>query len=165
VCGFRRCRQECNPARGSRDCGLGLECFKDLLTDLGYCQLPDELTCTLDSDCQRPCGGDPSCADQLACRDGECGQECASDRDCPSGSMCTETAGVHTCKAAMDELCIYNSHCEPGLICDERQDCRPECDHLDPDPTRDCDHPRVCQLVMLEESGPTPLCVLPDGGV
>lgn len=166
VCGFRRCRIEC---RSEVDCGLGLACFLDS-SGLGYCQLPDELECLLDSDCEEACGGDTACRDRLACRDGECGQECVTDRDCAEGSTCeASTDGVHTCEPAAEELCVYNSDCDdPTHVCDARQVCRVEC-RTDPDPTRDCVTPRVCALVpiMVEETMTTidaPRCVLPADG-
>ena len=167
VCGFRRCRIEC---RSEIDCGLGLGCFIDSRSGLGYCQLPDELECLLDSDCEEACGGDSECRDQLACRDGECGQECLEDRDCAEGATCTESGGVHTCEPTNEELCVYNSDCaDPTHICDPRQVCRIEC-RIGMDAERDCEPPRRCAMVdvYVEETMMTvsaPRCVLPDGGM
>ena len=158
VCGFGRCRQEC---RTEVDCALGLDCFRDSSTGLGYCQLPDELNCTRNSDCQMNCGAGSDCEGKITCRDGECGQACAEDRDCVEGSVCAESAGVNTCEPVAPELCVYNSDCAPGLICDPYQRCRIECAE-----DRDCEFPRVCQMRDVD-GFPTPLCVLPesDGGV
>lgn len=164
VCGFRRCREQC---RTEADCGLRLGCFLDTRTGLGYCQLPDELTCLRDSDCEEACGGDAECADRLACRDGECGQECADERDCVAGSTCEVdmATGAHTCSPGDREHCIYNSDCAMAdQICDPRQFCRLECDPDQPDLTRDCDAPRSCARVIID-GVEMPRCVLPDGGV
>lgn len=135
VCRLSRCRKECDV---HRDCGLGLQCLLDR-DGLGACQLEDELTCTLDS----------QCADSLVCRGGECANECAVDRDCPPESECGEEMSCEI-SAEAQRPCVYNSDCDAPLICDEDQRCRPECAA-----DRDCVAPRICVGT---------LCVLGDGG-
>ena len=147
ICVLGRCRREC---RDQVDCALGLDCLNDETSGRG-CQLPDELMCTSNDDCG-----------ELVCRGGECGQECDGARPCVAGSECVTSAGVSTCEPSSSELCVYNSDCAPGLVCNPYQRCVPECVN-----DRDCEPPRTC--AMREVDGvPTPLCVLPasvgDGG-
>lgn len=156
VCGFGRCRQEC---RTEVDCALGLDCFNDIGSGLGFCQLPDELDCTVNSNCVERCGRGTDCEGKIVCRGGECGQACIEDRDCVEGSICVEEDSVLTCEPTSPELCVYNSDCALGLICDPYQRCRVECVE-----DRDCEFPRVCRPVEVE-GFTTPLCVLEgDGG-
>ncbi len=153
VCGFGRCRTEC---RSDVDCALGLDCFGDIESGLGFCQLSDELNCTRNSDC---CDRGIECAGKIVCRAGECGQACVEDRDCVEGSVCREEeGGDSTCEPISEGLCVYNSDCALGLICDPYQRCRVECAE-----DRDCEFPRVCRT-QLVEGVETPLCVLLDGG-
>jgi len=155
VCGFGRCRQEC---RTEVDCALGLDCFGDVASGLGYCQLPDELNCTRNSDCATNCGPGTDCEGKIVCRAGECGQACVEDRDCVEGSVCVEEEAVLTCEPLSTELCVYNSDCALGLICDPYQRCRVECVE-----DRDCEFPRVCRSEVVD-GVETPLCVLPGEG-
>lgn len=137
VCRLERCRRQCVD---SRDCGAGLLCLH--IGDLGgACQLPDERTCTLTSDCR----------EGLICRLGTCTTECAEDRDCAPGASCmVDEAGDRACVEPVAELCVYDSDCPAPLVCTEEQRCELECAE-----DRDCAAPRVCV-----ES----VCQLPDGG-
>ncbi|HJL19033.1 MAG TPA: hypothetical protein RMH99_25445 [Sandaracinaceae bacterium LLY-WYZ-13_1] len=123
VCGLGRCRKECV---ASRDCALGLRCI--LLQDptLGVCQLEEETTCTLDSDCPEP----------LVCTDLGCMNECAEDRDCAAGQVCDDDG---RCAELVEELCVYDSDCPYPLICSDRLQCEVEC--VD---AADCDDGRAC---------------------
>lgn len=142
VCGLERCRRQCVD---SRDCGAGLLCLQ--IGDRGgACQLPDEVMCSLTSDC------DPG----LVCRFGTCTTECVEDRDCRPGASCEldEGADGMACVEPVTDLCVYNSDCPPPRVCNDDQRCVLECDESTP-PNRDCPEPRIC----VEHR-----CVLPDGG-
>jgi len=136
VCRLERCRKECVT---SRDCGLGLRCIIAPPDGLGVCQLPEETTCMLDSDCIQP----------LVCIDG-CTNECdpsAGARDCPAGAICD--AETMTCKEPVADLCVYPSDCPFPLTCGTTQQCEIECeDRIDCnrfDPLRHCVPHRFCE--------------------
>jgi hypothetical protein len=137
-CVFGSCRRQCVV---SGDCGVGLRCLVTSDTLGGGCQLPDEMSCTLTSEC------DP----RLVCQYGTCTTACNDSRDCARGAQCMENAGVSACYDTAVESCIYNSDCDAPMICDAEQRCRLECAA-----DRDCIAPRVCAAN---------LCVLPDTGV
>jgi hypothetical protein len=139
VCVFGSCRRACVDFR---DCGAGLRCVVPAGSTLGGgCQLDDEASCTLTSECRST----------LVCQNGTCTTACADDRDCAPGAHCTRDAmGIVGCYDTRVEPCIYNSDCPAPMICDRDQACRLEC--ID---DRDCVPPRVCG---------GNLCVLPDAG-
>ncbi len=147
VCGFGRCRRECQNAR---DCAAQLDCFIDA-TGLGYCQLEEELVCTSDADCESSCAMDDECVDLLVCRDGRCARECVTSRDCPADASCVPRDGDGSamcdpttpepcvCETPTLEPCVYDSDCPEPYVCARDQECRYECVE-----TRDCDFPREC---------------------
>jgi hypothetical protein len=137
ICGFARCRRQCEE---SRDCGAGLRCLPVGPAVGGSCQLPEERTCALDSDCTSP----------LVCRFGTCTTACVEDRDCVVGAICEETAAGFGCSDPTDDLCVYDSDCPEPLVCASGQRCQLECVE-----DRDCAPPRICLA---------DLCQLPDGG-
>ena len=109
VCRLERCRKECLT---SRDCALGLRCL--VANDgLGVCQLPEEATCDLDSDC----------IDPLVCISEGCTNECASERDCVPGASCIEGR----CVEPVPDLCLYPSDCPFPLVCGDNRLCQVEC--------------------------------------
>src|SRR5438105_8062377 len=61
VCAFRTCHVQCE---SSRDCEPGRRCVEGA-RPVHVCQLPDEETCTLDSQCRgaEVCGPDGRCRD------------------------------------------------------------------------------------------------------
>lgn len=140
VCVIGVCRRQCVD---SRDCGAGLRCIGSATATLGGgCQLAQEATCTLTSEC-----GNAS----LVCQNGTCTTPCREDRDCVSGAHCTtDTSGTLGCYDTAVEPCIYNSDCPAPMICDRDQTCRLECIA-----DRDCTAPRTCVAS---------LCQLPDAG-
>ena len=87
VCGFERCRQECNT---SRDCG-GKLCVRGAMAG-NVCQLDDEAQCTHNSECA---------GTQLCGSDGRCRDVCVTDKDCVTELVCAS----HVC-AKRDELAI-----------------------------------------------------------
>lgn len=127
VCGLERCRRQC---LDSRDCAAGLLCLR-VEAGLGVCQLPEEVRCSLSSEC----------TEGLACRFGTCTTECVEDRDCPAGASCQmdATQNARACIERSTEDCIYNSDCGPPLVCGPDQRCRYECmEDRDCDPLRSC---------------------------
>lgn len=126
ACGLDRCRRQCVD---SRDCGAGLRCLL-VENEGGLCQLPEEASCALDSDCP----------ERLVCHFGTCTTACAEDRDCADGATCTDVSdGSKACEEPRNDLCVYNSDCPEPMVCTERQLCSLECREL-----RDCPNPRVC---------------------
>lgn len=138
VCRLDRCRLQCVD---SRDCGAGLLCLQ-IGEEGGVCQLPEEATCALASECTTG----------LDCRFGTCTTACVEDRDCGPGATCAADDGATACHEPEVELCIYDSDCPFPNVCGPDQLCRLEC--LD---DRDCMSPRCCNLA-------NNLCVLPDTG-
>lgn len=137
ICGLERCRRQCID---SRDCGAGLRCLA-IGAMGGVCQLPDEVSCSLTSQCGA-----------LVCRFGTCTTECAEDRDCAPGATCATDpeSGANACIEPIAELCIYNSDCPAPLVCGPLQQCVLECRER-----RDCPSDRDCVAN---------LCELIDGG-
>jgi len=80
VCRLGRCRRECATLR---DCPIEALCVTDN-ESLGACTLPEEETCSLDSDCPAP----------LVCATGRCVNECATDVDCTTGARCEDGSCV-----------------------------------------------------------------------
>ncbi len=136
VCVLAVCRRQCTTAR---DCGAGLSCIVTSATMGGGCQLDQEASCTLTSECTTG----------LICQNSSCTTACNDDRDCASGAHCTMDAS-HTlgCYDTSTEPCIYASDCPDPMICDRDQTCRLECLS-----DRDCTTPRTCV---------GNLCQLPD---
>jgi hypothetical protein len=133
VCGLDRCRRQCTD---SRDCAAGLLCLA-IGTEGGVCQLPEEASCALTSEC----------TSGLVCRFGTCTTECVTDRDCPPSASC-QTDPIDdglACIEVITEACVYNSDCvtpeQPYLICGADRRCRYECvaDEDCRDPLRACD--------------------------
>jgi hypothetical protein len=137
ACRLGRCRRQCVD---SRDCGAGLRCLLVERDVGGACQLPEEATCALTSDC----------TDGLVCQFGTCTTACVEDRDCPPGATCEEDSGMRACQEPLTELCIYDSDCPTPLVCNFEQQCVTECEE-----DRDCPRPRICRAQR---------CELPDGG-
>ncbi len=139
VCRIGRCRVEC---RAQRDCPVGLDCVRDG-DGLGACQLPEETTCTLASECE----------DVLVCRFGRCTNACERDVDCPPGARCeADGSGMLGCRDASDTECALNSDCPAPLICAPDDRCREQCRG-----DRDCRDGTVC----LSSMSPT-VCGSPD---
>jgi len=151
-CRLGSCRRLCVE---SRDCGAGFRCLIPTGENSGGCQLPEETSCTLNSEC--PDGFDcvhatctVSCVD-----DGDCavpGAICA--RECPMpGETCTEmeATGPLGCQEPLDELCIYDSECPLPYVCAFDGTCQLEC--RVPGDERDCPGTRVCSDANI--------CVLP----
>jgi hypothetical protein len=128
VCGLERCRRQCVD---SRDCAAGLLCLRLEGETDGVCQLPEEVRCSLTSEC----------TEGLTCRFGTCTTECVEDRDCPPGATCQldDEQGARACMEMRTDNCIYHSDCGPPLICGPDQRCRYECME-----DRDCDPLRYC---------------------
>ena len=138
VCALDRCRRQCLV---SRDCGAGLMCLRVGAMG-GACQLAEEVSCALTSDCNDP----------LVCRFGTCTTECVEDRDCTSGAACQADSEMRSaCIEPSLELCIWDSDCPDPFVCSPTQQCSLECVE-----DRDCSSPRRCV-----ES----LCQLPDAGL
>jgi hypothetical protein len=109
----------------------------------GGCQIDDEGSCLISSDCDAP----------LVCRFGTCTTECAGDSDCLEGALCQEEDGLGVCNEEAKNLCVYNSDCPGGMVCGPGQICYVECQE-----DRDCAAPRTCDLA-------THRCVwAPDAG-
>ncbi len=140
VCVIGACRRQCV---ASRDCGAGLRCIVSGASSLGGgCQLAEEATCTLTSECRNA---------SLVCQNGTCTTPCREDRDCSASARCTtDVAGTLGCYDTAVEPCIYDSDCPAPMICDHEQSCRLECIA-----DRDCVAPRSCVAN---------LCELPDAG-
>lgn len=140
VCVLDTCRRACIT---TRDCGAGLTCIvaDGTRAELGGgCQLPEEVRCTLTSECGRA---------SLVCQNGTCTTPCREDRDCAAGAHCTpDGSGTMACFDQGADPCVYDSDCPAPLVCDPDQVCRLECAG-----DRDCDAPRVCVQN---------LCQLPD---
>ncbi|HJL20400.1 MAG TPA: hypothetical protein RMH99_32330 [Sandaracinaceae bacterium LLY-WYZ-13_1] len=116
VCRLARCRREC---RTSRDCLGDARCVADE-RGFGACQLPDETSCSLDSECPSP----------LVCRERRCVNECAvegSARDCPPGAVCRAVEGGLGCVETVAEGCDADRECAPGFFCASDGRCRPQC--------------------------------------
>lgn len=142
VCVLDTCRRACVT---TRDCGAGLTCLVDTNMPAlgGGCQLEEEVTCTLTSECHNPA---------LVCQNGTCTTACGDDRDCAPGAHCTtDTTGRRGCFDQGADPCIYDSDCPEPLVCDRDQVCRLECAG-----DRDCAAPRVCIAS---------LCQLPDASL
>jgi hypothetical protein len=77
-CTAGRCHDQCQE---TRDCPLGAHCVK-LDTGDRVCQLPDEVKCSLNSQCKPP---PLVCAKDLQCRN-----QCDEDRDCNKNQHCIE---------------------------------------------------------------------------
>ncbi|MBX3270224.1 MAG: hypothetical protein KF729_08180 [Sandaracinaceae bacterium] len=138
VCRLGRCRVEC---REMRDCAVGLECVRDR-DGLGACQLPEETSCALASECP----------DFLVCRFGRCTNACERDVDCPPGARCQpDDAGMLGCRDVADTECQLNSDCAAPYICTPDRRCREQC-RTD----RDCRDGTRCDTA----SAPT-VCVVP----
>lgn len=140
VCRLGRCRIEC---RAQRDCSAGLDCVRDE-DKLGACQLEEEASCTLASECP----------DILVCRHGRCTNACEADVDCPPGARCDEDeSGMLGCRDVAGRECMLNSDCvDAGLICAPDGRCREPC-RAD----RDCRDGAICDTVV----SPT-VCVPPE---
>ena len=130
VCRIERCRRQCVT---DRDCALGLHCFYDQ-EGLGACQLPEEKTCTLDSECPAP----------LVCPMGECTPPCMDDEDCPPDAACEDMS----CVFPEQTGCVYTSECPLGMVCSRDQRCRVECTT-----DLDCQSGRVCIGVVVTDDG------------
>ncbi len=141
-CAIGVCRRICVR---SRDCGAGLRCLIEPGQNSGGCQLPEEATCVLNSECP----------EGFSCVHATCTLTCASDVDCPvPGSVCREEivdgmgTGVYGCNEPLDELCIYDSDC-PDMpypyVCAFDGTCQVECEA-----DRDCTAPRVCRSNICE---------------
>lgn len=141
VCRLTRCRVEC---RSSRDCPVGALCAKDG-EGLGGCLLPDEATCTLNSECPGV----------LVCRGGRCGNECNDDRDCAAGTHCSATAEGRLCTDPSSTRCAFDSDCPGDLVCAMDARCRQACFG-----DRDCREGSVC-----EGGQCAPLAPSVDGGL
>lgn len=139
VCVIGSCRRQCDAAR---DCGAGLQCIVVSGSSVGGgCQLPEEASCTLTSECHSPA---------LVCQNATCTTPCREDRDCATGAHCVlDAASMQSaCYDDAIEPCVYNSDCPTPMICDRDQTCRLECIT-----DRDCTAPRSCVAN---------LCELPD---
>lgn len=152
VCRLSRCRVECTT---SRDCALGLDCIFDS-NNLGACQVPDETTCMLNSDCTAP----------LVCRMGRCVNECADDRDCAPGQLCCPgtdercaaiPADANACFEPDRETCAYNTDCADGRVCTADGRCRLQCRELGT--SRDCRAGEVCVQRGTMETGFSQVCL------
>jgi hypothetical protein len=141
VCAFKKCHVACT---NSRDCAPGQRC---MASDRPFhvCQLPDERTCSFNSECPQ---------DQVCGIDGQCRDQCIADRDCLERQSCVSA----TC-ADNDELvdggltpaapseagapssgipCLYTSDCPSALVC-RNQICSNEClKASDCNPGNDC---------------------------
>ena len=144
-CKYGSCRRICLE---SRDCGAGLRCLIDRGETSGVCQLPEEATCTLNSEC--PPGFD--------CVHATCTLECVEDEDCSvPGSLCIEEVvdgtptGIFGCKEPLSELCVYDSDCPAPYVCAFDGSCQIEC--VEP---RDCVAPRECIANLCQLPGTTP---------
>ncbi|MEQ8455767.1 MAG: Dickkopf N-terminal cysteine-rich domain-containing protein [Sandaracinaceae bacterium] len=139
ICRLELCRRQCV---ASRDCGAGLLCLGIGEEEGGACQLPEERSCLLTSDC----------TPGLECNFGTCTTVCVEDRDCSPGAQCLTDPDTEAlaCIEPQTDGCIYNSDCPEGFVCGADQTCRIECRE-----DRDCDAPRRCV-----ES----FCVLSDAG-
>lgn len=138
VCALERCRRQC---LDSRDCGAGLRCLFVGAAG-GACQLPEEASCTLTSEC----------TSGLVCRFATCTTECRETRDCGPGATCQRdpASSANACIEPLAELCIYHSDCPAPLVCGPGQRCVLECVE-----DRDCTSERRCIAN---------LCELLDGG-
>lgn len=134
VCRLAFCRNAC---RTARDCIAGQSCVLDE-RGFGACQLPDETSCSLDSDCPSP----------LVCRFSRCVNECVdegSGRDCPPGAVCRRDGEGLGCVDEADDACQSNRDCAGrgpdggDLVCASDGRCRVQC-ILD----RDCGGGTVC---------------------
>lgn len=160
VCRLERCRKQCVT---DRDCALGLHCFYDQ-EGLGACQLPEEKTCTLDSECPAA----------LVCPMGECTPPCLADEDCPPDASCEESGDAMACVFPEQHTCVYTSDCPIGMVCGGDQRCRVDCST-----DLDCPGGRVCIGVLVTVDGAegcdffcefpggltsSPECTVADGG-
>ena len=168
VCRIAFCRKECST---SRDCAAGLDCVHDNM-GLGACQLVEELSCVLDSDC----------AENLVCTMGECTNECNCPddepcRDCPPGATCVaRDDGTRGCIDKATRACVWDSDCEAtadSFVCAPDRRCRVACRD-----DGDCRFGDRCAQVSFDEPGrgtvmgsfcvdPSRVSVdagLPDGG-
>lgn len=149
VCRLGHCRSECAT---SRDCPVGAQCLLDA-QKIGSCQLVEEQSCDLDSECTLP----------LVCRRRGCVSGCEAERDCPPGARCvardgSACAGTEcTCEDPAAIACTLPSDCRAedpsgSLTCGLDARCRDRCRS-----DRDCAFGGSCD----ETSG---LCAAPDGG-
>ena len=140
VCRLGRCRVEC---RAQRDCPVTLECVRDA-DGFGACQLPDEASCSLTSECPQP----------LVCRFTRCTNPCESDIDCPPGSRCVaDDDGDLGCRDQAGRECTLNSECrDMDLICAPDGHCREPCQS-----DRDCRDGTVCDIARTPTA-----CVFPE---
>lgn len=122
VCRLARCRRECATLR---DCPIDALCVTDN-ESLGACTLPEEQSCTLNSDCPEP----------LRCAMGRCVNQCAADADCLAGARCQEGA----CIDPVEDACAVDSDCMAPLVCATDRRCRAEC-VVD----RDCREGTACE--------------------
>lgn len=113
VCRLGYCRIEC---RENRDCPVGLICLQDE-AGLGACQLEEEQSCTLTSECPEP----------LVCSQQQCTNACNDSRDCPPGSECVNDGTTNGCVDTSPTECIYDSECAAPLVCGLDNRCRAEC--------------------------------------
>ncbi len=149
VCRLERCRRECAT---TRDCPLGALCVRDQ-EGLGACLLPEEASCSLDSECPEP----------LRCLGGGCTNECTIDRDCAPGARCArDSAGDRYCDDPADQPCVLHSECAP-LVCAVDGVCRDACLS-----TRDCREGTFCIDGTCERpprpDGGAPMDAGTDGG-
>jgi hypothetical protein len=158
VCAFRKCHVQCQT---QRDCEALMQqpiprCVE---SDKPFyvCQLPSELHCTLNSQCD---------GKQVCAQDGQCRDQCANDRDCADGQTCVSltcviptdldgngklpvTAGV----SAEGRPCSYNSDCDDPFICRGGK-CEYECKT-----DRDCTSPALC----IKNLCTTPMSAIDSG--
>ncbi|MBZ0118480.1 MAG: hypothetical protein K8H88_15870 [Sandaracinaceae bacterium] len=146
VCRLGRCRIEC---RAMRDCPAGLECVRDE-GGFGACQLPEEASCELNTDCPEP----------LVCRFRRCTNACQEDRDCPPGARClADDMGGMGCRDVDAMECELNSDCAEGYVCAVDRRCREPCRE-----DRDCRDGLHCDT-RNTPSMCVPASEIPDGGI
>jgi hypothetical protein len=158
VCRLSRCRNECAT---SRDCALGLDCILDD-NRLGACQLPSDIGCSVNSDCDEPL----VCRGATSSTSGRCVNECAEERDCAPGQICCPVSDDERCSeidatsaACFEpdrETCLYNDDCPNQKICADDGRCRLECREVGS--TRDCLAGEVCVRIGSDVVGFSQVC-------
>ncbi len=152
VCRLGHCRVECAT---SEDCSLGTSCVLDP-DAIGACQLSDERSCALASDCP----------EGLVCRFSQCTNACMTDRDCLGGARCEQEGTERGCIDRSSQACTLDSDCDVRGLEGRptrclRSRCRSECSS-----DRDCRNDYWCDL--SEGVGaclPLPRFARPDAGV